>query len=265
MAKQSGLHQIRGKVGEHSYYRQTGVSNGLIRSINQGLSSRVKTSDEYANTRLNNAEFGAACNVAGVLGRMVVPKFRPMVLPFSQSIMAKKVLDLAKANSGSWGERVVSAADTPELAQILTDTSKLNLSDFMACQVDRRSEVAVDVNIDMTSSQVSSLLSLGINGYVFKASLYDVRTGQYSQSTGKILRSTLRIGSLGDSDETLTPASPSTSNLTLSVGAFPTVSGFTNHRFVVAVFVPYRSVGGADYTLQEYCMFAAFPLPEYNG
>lgn len=265
MAKQSGLHQIRGKVGEHSYYRQTGVSNGLIRSINQGLSSRVKTSDEYANTRLNNAEFGAACNVAGILGRMVVPKYRPMVLPFSQSIMAKKVLDLAKANSGSWGERVVSTVDTPELAQILTDTSKLTLSDFMSCQVVRRSDVAVDVNVDMTSSQVSSFISLGINGYILKASLYDVRTGQYSQNTGKILRSTLRIGALGDTDDTLTEASPASSSLNLAVGAFPTVTGFTNHRFVVVVFEPYRTVGGADYTLQEYCMFAAFQLPDYNG
>lgn len=265
MAKQSGLHQIRGKVGEHSYYRQTGVSNGLIRSINQGLSSRVKTSDEYANTRLNNAEFGAACNVAGILGRMVVPKYRPMVLPFSQSIMAKKVLDLAKSNSDPWGERVVSAADTPELAQILTDTSKLKIADFMTCQVIRNTEAAVDVEIEMTSSQVSTLISLGINGFNLKGSLYNVRTGQYSQSTGKILRGTLRLGAFGNNDDTLTPASPASSSLTLSVGAFPTVTGFTNHSFVVVVFEPFRSVGGTDYTLQEYCMFAAFQLPDYNG
>lgn len=265
MAKQSGLHQIRGKVGEHSYYRQTGVSNGLIRSINQGLSSRVKTSDEYANTRLNNAEFGAACNVAGILGRMVVPKYRPMVLPFSQSIMAKKVLELAKANSGLWGERVVAAADTPELAQILTDTSKLKMADFMSCEVSRTSEAAVNVDLEIPASQVSTLLSLGIDGFNFKGSLYNVRTGQYSQSTGKILRGTLRLGSTGTNDDNLVFDDSISSSITLSVGAFPTVTGFTNHRFVVVIFEPFCTVGNVNYTLQEYCMFAAFQLPDYNG
>lgn len=42
MAKQSGIHQIKGKVGEMSYYKQSGVSSGLIRSINPSMSGRVK-------------------------------------------------------------------------------------------------------------------------------------------------------------------------------------------------------------------------------
>lgn len=265
MAKQSGLHQIRGKVGEHSYYRQTGVNSGLIRGINQGLSSRVKTGDEYANTRLNNAEFGAACNVAGTLGRMVVPKYRPMVLPFSQSIMAKKILELAKAHPAFWGQRVVTSEDTPDLAQILSDTSKLRISDFMTCTVTRPSEGSAVVNLDLSLSQVSSLISLGIDGLNFKASLYNVRTGQYSQDTGKILRSSLRLAVAQDNDETLTSNEPVSSSLDFTVGAFPTVTGFTNHRFIVVLIQPYRQVGNATYTLQEYCMFVAFELPAYNA
>ena len=72
MAKQSGLHQLRGKVGEHSYYRQTGISSGLVRSINQGMSARVKNDEAFLNTRLNNAEFGQAGRIASVLSDIVV-------------------------------------------------------------------------------------------------------------------------------------------------------------------------------------------------
>lgn len=96
MAKQSGLHQIRGKVGDFSYYKQSGVSAGIIRGINQGMSSRVKTGDEYANTRRNNKEFANACEIAASFGACVVPKWRPMFLTFSQAAIAKAVLSFIK-------------------------------------------------------------------------------------------------------------------------------------------------------------------------
>lgn len=265
MAKQSGLHQIRGKVGEHSYYRQTGVNSGLIRAINQGLSSRVKTGDEYANTRLNNAEFGAACNVAGVLGRMVVPKYRPMVLPFSQSIMAKKVLELAKAHPGFWGQRVVTADDTPELAQILSDTSKLKIADFMNVKVNRSTATAIQVEYILTKEQVASLIGLGIDGINIKASVYRVRTGQYSAVTNTILRSSLRLDNYGDNDEELSLGNDVNADFEVTIGSgVPAPTGFTNHNFVTVLVQPYRKVGDATYTLQEYCMFETIQLPEQS-
>ena len=262
MAKQSGLHQIRGKVGEHSYYRQTGVNSGLIRGINQGLSSRVKTGDEYANTRLNNAEFGAACNVAGVLGKMVVPKYRPMVLPFSQSIMAKKILELAKAHPAFWGQRVVTADDTPDLAQVLSDTSKLSMGDFVSLGYSRPEATSLLVNISMSVAQVSNLLGLGVDGVNIKASVFDLRTGQYSQATGRILRSSVRPNGTDDNDYDFTAGSEIDDSLEITIGSgVPAPTGFVSHRLVVVVMQPYRTVGSAQYTLQEYCMFTCVPLP----
>lgn len=263
MAKQSGLHQIRGKVGEYSYYRQTGVAPGLIRGINQGLSSRVKTGDEYSNTRLNNAEFGAACNVAGALGKMVSPKYRPMVLPFSQSIMAKKVLELAKAHPGLWGQRTVTADDTVDLAQILSDTSKLKISDFMDIQVSRSTATEVTVAYVLSVSQVQTLIDLGIDGFNIKASVYDVRTGTYSSATQRILRSSVRNEVYSDNDEDLTAGSDLDTDIRCNIAqTIPTVTGFVNHRFVTALIQPYRKVGQASYTLQEYCMFQTFQIPD---
>ena len=263
MAKQSGLHQIRGKVGEHSYYRQTGVAAGLIRGINQGLSSRVKTGDEYANTRLNNAEFGAACNVAGVLGKMVVPKYRPMVLPFSQSIMAKKVLELAKAHPGFWGQRVVTVDDTVELAQILSDTSKLNVADYLTVNVSRTDTTHVQLDFLLSKEQVSALIGLGADGFNIKISAYQVRTGQYSSATGKILRSNVRMETSGDNEEDLTVGEGSTGDFDIEIAAtMPSVTGFVNHRFATVLIQPYKTVGTATYTLQELCMFVTVPIPE---
>ena len=105
MAKQVGIHQIRGKVDGRSYYRQAGVADGLSRSINQGLSERVKNSPEYANTRLNNKEFKRANRLATVAFRSVYPSWRSMYRRFAVALMTKRFLELVKGGTGSWGLR----------------------------------------------------------------------------------------------------------------------------------------------------------------
>ena len=126
MAKQSGLHQIKGKVGEFSYYRQSGIANGLIRSINPAMSGRVKTGAEYANTRLNNAEFGQACRIAAQLISAITPKYRPMILPFSQAKLAKSVLDLIKQTDDTWGERNLDDPQAQSVSPLVNALAKNN-------------------------------------------------------------------------------------------------------------------------------------------
>ena len=263
MAKQSGLHQIRGKVGEHSYYKQTGVSAGLIRSINQGLSARVKSGEEYANTRLNNSEFGAACNVAGLLGKAVVPKFRPMVLPFSQSKMAKQVLALAKNAGGSWGQRVVPAANSAELAAILQSTAKRDYQEFVSLQVTSGESLnAYHLAIEISAEQSTFMASLGIDKVQILGCGYNIGTGKYDAtlrkvSPGVIFRqfadSVTPSVDAGQSetdaiDFTMLPYNPSAANL-------------NGQQIVVAVVMPIRTINNVDHILQEYCSFAALTLP----
>lgn len=262
MAKQSGLHQIRGKVGEYSYYRQSGVASGLIRGINQGLSSRVKTGDEYANTRLNNAEFGAACNVAGLLGRTVTPKYRPMILPFSQSMMAKNILELAKAHPAAWGQHVVTTDDTATMAEILSETSKKKISDFMKLEIGVQGQNTVEASIDLSASQVSTLLTLGIDGLSIKITTYLVRTGEYSQATDRILRGYVRQVDSTVIDFDLEEGESAQETVTASMASLvPVVTGFNSHAFVTVVVMPYRKVNNSPYTLQEHCMFQSFKQP----
>lgn len=262
MAKQSGLHQIRGKVGEYSYYRQSGVSAGLLRSINQGLSSRVKTGDEYANTRLNNEEFGAACNVAGLLGRMITPKYRPMILPFSQSILAKDVLELAKNHAGFWGQRTITADDTAAVAAAVTRLSKLNVSDLTNLSVTRSTGSAINVSGTFSEDVVNELASLGVDGIMFKATTYVLDSGQYNPDTNHILRGSLRsVDSVYDTLNISAGGGEVEIDNDVNVSQTPAGPHRVRHQFVTTIIMPYRTLNGTNYILQELCRFQVNQVP----
>lgn len=264
MAKQSGLHQIRGKVGEHSYYRQTGISSGLIRSINQGMSERVKTAEEYSNTRLNNHEFGAACNVAGLLGKMVFPKFRPMILPFSQSKMAKDILKLARQNSNTWGQRTVSSSQTDQIAAVLSAQSKRDVNEFVNVNVVAVSANDFDLHADYTAEQATLMASLGINKITVYASVYNLATGNWNPIAGEMATgyfSRAEFVTPFDSADVVAGTGESNDE-TGTVPAFIPEANHSGHQIAVFVVLPIRSINSVDHILQEYCSFTAMTLPE---
>lgn len=265
MAKQSGLHQIKGKVGEFSYYKSTGVDGGLIRSINQGLSERVKNGEEYANARLNNQEFAAAANVAGLLGKMVIPKFRPMILPFSQSRMAKGLLAMARQNTGNWGQRVVDTSNTQQICELLTAQSKRDFYNFLELSVSRESLSQLSVSIGWSSEQSTSMASLGIDGMVVSLSVYHLATGKWNSAAramqkGYFVRPTLRYPVNGAE---VLEGSDFNETESIPVINFSPSSLYEGHQILVLVAMPSRSINDIGHTLQEYCSFVALPLPEY--
>lgn len=261
MAKQSGIHQIRGKVGEYSYYRQSGVKSGLIRGINQGLSSRVKNSDEYANTRLNNAEFGAAASVASVLGKLVYPKFRPMILPFSQSRMAKAIVETAREHSALWGQRVVTDDDTAQLCRILTNQSKSAFSDLFAVEQTTPVDNTMTINFLTTQAIVNDMLGLGIDGFVIYGYSYVVLSGKYSSDTRKIAPAIYSAVDFTSIDLELDSEHVPDAHMDLDLANTPVTTVAYAHHMFVFVFLPYRKVGGSKYTLQEQCRFICTESP----
>lgn len=261
MAKQSGIHQIKGKIGEHSYYRQTGVSGGLIRSINQGLSARVKADAAYANTRLNNQEFGAAANTAALLGQMVTPKFRPMILPFSQSRMAKEVLRLARENTASWGQRTVSSSQTAQLAAILSAQSKRNANEFLSWDLVSGGDNAYDIEYAYTAEQASLMASLGIDKINASVVAFNLATGNWSLQGQVMLTGYLEKGDSASVEiDPINPAGGDGSE-TLSVSEFIPAAGHSGHQLVVVVVMPSRTVNSQPHILQEYCSFVALEIP----
>lgn len=262
MAKQSGLHQIRGKVGEHSYYKQTGVASGLIRSINQGMSARVKTSEEYANTRLNNEEFGAAANTAGLLGQMVTPKFRPMILPFSQSRMAKEVLRLARENTGSWGQRTVSSSQTAQLADLLSAQSKRNVNEFVSLFVSNEGENTINCLVRWSAEQAAAMLALGITSLSWSFTVFDLASGNWNAMGQQMMSGYLQKGENWSYTTAVDPSVAGEEDHMIPYETFVPAAGHSGHSFVVAVVMPVRTINNVNHILQEYCSFKAFVLPD---
>lgn len=257
MAKQSGLHQIRGKVGEHSYYRQTGIESGLVRSINQALSGRVKTGEEYANTRLNNAEFGQAGRIAAVLGQFVTPKYRPMVLPFSQSKMLRVIIEAIKSKTGTWGQRNLDQSDVEVVTQALNVTHKNN-PDEWGLSYGINSDDQFQINSDNTIFP-AKLSGIGAEGVDFVLLACRPWIGTYVSSTGKYAASYARAniyeGDLSGGGENIT--------FDFEFRARPTQDWPATYvDFFVVVILPYRTINNQKYILQEHCTFVAMGLPE---
>ena len=257
MAKQSGLHQIKGKVGEHSYYQQTGVSGGLVRRINPAMSNKVKTDEAFVNTRLNNSEFGQAGRIAGVLGHVLTPKYRPMLLPFSQSKMAKYVLDAIKTTSGNWGQRTIPTgqAGANVLTGALDIVTKNNPADY-GISMDVQQDSIV-INVD-SALYMATMQKYNAAGYYITGIRNGVQIGNYVQALGQYQYSyrvwnidTIQIDDgVSDSIDIETPAIP----------PLPTGQA-QNFELIVAVIMPYRLINSQTHILQEACTFISFAQP----
>lgn len=271
MAKQIGIHQIKGKVGNRSYYRQSGVADGLSREINAAMSGRVKTDEAYANTRLNNREFGQACKIAGILGRFIQPKFRPMVLPFSQSKMAQIVLEVIKNDptaSAQWGYRGLA------MSPLVVPVEALN-----ACVKNRFDDIFSDITWELTAGTGAArtlefagtpqagaqdfLRSIGADGIytkVIACSFIYKRPVAADQEDATVLGLPRRSGTDETAVSGLTPTDNVSLNVTFIKPLAPT--GGEVATIGVAIVMPYREIGGTQHILQEYCTYVAQQVAE---
>lgn len=262
MAKQSGLHQLRGKVGEHSYYRQTGIASGLVRSINQGMSSRVKNDEAFANTRLNNAEFGQAGRIAAVLAQYINPKFRPMVLPFSQSKMAKVILEYIKLDSTApWGQRNITSANSGEMqVAALNSVVKNRFEDFgLTLSID---EERSSLGIGLTDETMNKLAAIGADGFAFNFLATTTWIGTFVAGSGKYADSYPRANTYNeDVDE---PEAGANVSIVYSLRNPPQEwwPVFAATRTGVLIILPYRTINGTKHILQEHCSFKSFVIAD---
>lgn len=252
MAKQSGIHQLRGKVGEHSYYRQTGIVPGLVRSINQALSGRVKTGEEYANTRLNNAEFGQAGRIAAAAIRTIQPKYRPMILPFSQAKAVKDILEQIQLASGTWGQRNLTDLDGDVIAPILNKLSKNSMDNFgVTFSNDPEEDLTIIWEDPTFSNFLQSIGATGVDFIIFACNMWvgDFVSGQNKYWPTVVFTDRDTDSSTqGDSwvPDIEMPANPSGSIRAHSV------------PFYLLIALPYRLISTTKYTLQEHCSFRAY-------
>ena len=255
MAKQSGIHQLRGKVGEMSYYRQAGVAGGLVRGINPGMSSRVKTSVEYANTRLNNDEFKTATQYAANVLRAVVPIYRPMFNTFRNAKLAAKVLELIKSNTGTWGNRIITPSNQEAIISAVNSLSKNRAADLVTLTTVQDADY-VKINAVIPGTMQAVLDSIGADGVEIKC--YDVAVYEPAASTPMAERAPMEIR-VGESTliTFLVSDAPGTED---SADVQPLLPDLTIQTklpvityYAYAVIMPYREIDNKKYVLQEGC------------
>lgn len=270
MAKQSGIHQLKGKVGEMSYYRTKGVDAGIVRRINQGLSERVKTEAAFANTRLNNAEFKEGNALATAAFNSVSDRKRGMMRNFAIAAMTKRALEAIKTGTGSWGQRKPDVELDSLICDMLEHHAKGGAYDGMygipqASGIDENGEY--ELTIEASAEVVNSLIALGIDGFYVIVS--NALAGQKTIDGEVRLFSGSAVGTV--SPQTLVADTALTIDITSDVSPYNKVgmspSGFTfaeedaKHGFWACVtFLPYRQSGAVRHTLQEYCTYVALPL-----
>lgn len=266
MAKQIGIHQIKGKVGERSYYRTKGVELGISRSINQGLSARVKNGDEYANTRLNNAEFKNANAIATAAFKRVPNRSRGMLVNFAVAQMTKKALEDIKQGTGAWGVRHPFTELDILMCDMLDNYAKgqggiLPFIAFEAGTLNASGEASASFTI--TKESQALLMEMGIDGVQFVgarclAGEIDV-DGAPRLFSGSAVSPQQPIVFTGESDITASFtsrfATPSDVNMSQSGYTFAT-SDPKHGFFIIVTALPFRQVGSQRYTMQEYCSFA---------
>lgn len=272
MAKQSGIHQLRGKVGDMSYYRQAGVESGLVRRINEGMSARVKNSPEYANTRLNNEEFRTAAKIAAGASHSVIPAWRSMFRRFAQANMVKRIQEQIKMDTThSWGNRMPAGNMGRIVAEILENYAKAGQYQAQygtvswTPQFDQEGGLTgIQCEVYGGEEQAADLLAKGINGI----NLYSVGAGMFTA----LQDGAIRVAE-GHSAPTLNSFDVIAENdfqETVTIDFTPQGIGFSPRGFqellesdnggmwAVVSIVPTRRVGNTSYELQELATYVAF-------
>lgn len=269
MAKQVGLFPLRGKIENKSFYKTAGVPETVIRNIPEGLSERVKTAQEYANTRLNNEEFKNANWMATFLFNAVPNRRSSMFRRFAIAALTKRALEYIRAGSGVWGHRIPSERFGAIALDLLDNHAKSGTYDgeFGVLSFEVAQGGNYSITLHLSETLVNQWISLGVNGVFAVAvrgagaeEVVDESVRQYygvSQPTvGQV---TFSSGSEEDAD--IFRFIPSPQTLGMSQAGYTTSQGLANNgMFAIVTFLPYRSEGGNLYVLQEYSTYAVMDL-----
>lgn len=263
MAKQSGIHGIRGKINGVSYYSS---KNGgqLIRKINEGMSSRVKTAKEYANTRLNNAEFGAAGSLAGAIVRPISQRWRFILDSIATGKLVKAIKAAMMQDSASpWGERVVPLTEMAHLQDVFNGFSKNEMPQEVVNVLQNHVTFAAATNTiefaataPLSVDEVQQLLDKGATHVTSKVFAFNVRK-PYIGADGKtyVPADALLLDTSNDFgiNHAALTAGVEVFDST-SVDNAPAVLNEEAHLGgVLVVFLPERKVGSEYFILQELC------------
>lgn len=276
MPKQKGLYQLQGKAQGMCYYSQAGVKLPLMRTINQGMSERVKTSEEFENTRKNNAEFALANKMATSLYNFIYPNWRSMFRRFTIPYMTARLLEELKNGTGDWGERHLDKSVGIVFTPILNLYAKArayqgqfgnfstSLTTFTNTYVNYYTYNRITLTIDKSS--MIRLLSQGVDGVlVYWRCLIGMNDTIYESYISSAQVTTIYCDPDPSSVSVQSPSLVGTefgvAPIVLSTLMAQPTSGVLNS----AVICPFRQSGEGLEILQKQCTYVVFgcdPKPQ---
>lgn len=257
MAKGQSTFRQLGKIDGRKYYQVKGVDGIVSQSINQGMSNRVKNDAAYANTRLNNAEFGGAGSTAGAITRALTQKWRYLLVPFATGKIAKDVRAIMMQDStGKWGQRGLTGTTWQAvLAEKISSYSKNSLDDYSGLEPYVGFNESVGLSITLKNDTVlknEKLEALGcagvetiVLGGVVNASTFDATTGKYIPASTDFEIVTTAMADFGTNQ-------PIVGNLP----SCKVAAQSANKLYCgIMIFLPYKEINGQKYIMQEHCSF----------
>lgn len=269
MAKQKGIHQLKGKVGDMSYFQMAGVQSGLVRRIPEGLSSRVKNDEVYANTRLNNREFTNAALISKAVFNSVPNRVASMMRRFAFAEMLKEAKQYIVNGSGNWGQRIPTTGLDVVSVDLLENHAKFGPYDnkYGAIEPSAPASSAFSIGWSYDSTVYQLFESLGVDGLVIKTVVVAIGQPTYIFDPFLILgRSNLAsidVDSLTSegADENLGTFPLNASAFGLSSADWQALLSTPNMGFfTVTTFLPYRRINSVNHPLYELATFASIAL-----
>lgn len=245
-----------GKRDGRRYYQQKGVEGIVSASINQGMSSRVKNDAAYANTRLNNAEFGAAGSTAGAITRSLSQKWRYLLVPFAAGKLAKDVRALMMDDTTNpWGQRSLQGTDWQKvLADKVSQYSKNPVSDYEGLSIVVKQNTTEGLHVEVVATNLKNTVvqskgATGVRIYqiggLIDASNFDGSLSSYVSASEDLRELDANNFNFGEDD------SFSVADMRHKEGTQASNKLFAG----IIVCMPYKTINGEDYILQELCSF----------
>ena len=269
MAKQTGIIALRGKIKGQSYYGSK-VGGDLVRTINEGMSARVKTAKEYVNTRKNNSEFGMCGDFAGSIIKPITQRWRFILDSIATGMMVKTMKELAVLDiTNEWGKRVVKLANYGTLYEKFNSFSKNEMPAEISAVLNSgvqynsaQTKVVLTGTGECTSDFISQMESIGATGYSIlcyalfvNKPAFDAVAGTYTKAVSKIVA--LSSISAPNIDLELDNDLLGGTEQILAESPVNTESQFAG---LLTIFMPLRKVGGKNSVLQQHCSAYLVPV-----
>lgn len=248
--------QKRGKENGYRHYHLKGVEGTVVARINEGMSSRVKTAAEYANTRLNNAEFGAAGAAAGALLRALPMERRSVLKAFPAAMLGKDFKQIiSMQTTAPWGQRGFAADGWQQM--VVDAINKLNKNSYIGndginVSISKAEGENISVAIVLDEDWGEELASQGVDGaFLYGFGVYATMP-TYDSDTKKYSMPAIGVTRIIDSFEMIGMSISEDASIPGTQSYAPVANSAV---FGCAVIMPYRTINGQNYVLQELCEF----------